>query len=1043
MAVNVALINLNCCSDAQDLMHQIVKEQKIDLIGVTEPYVCPQSSLWTANTGETAAVHTPGNTRARRVMLKRQHYVAVEWAGMGIATCYLPPSMTHEEYAVVLHQMQIDLRTEKMSTWIVMGDMNAKSTYWGYEKSDPKGILMEEWIASMDFRVLNRGEPTCVRWQGASTVDIVLVTPGLIDRVAGWWVRKDILSLSDHLYVTFGIAGVAHGVRDPLPAPCFPRWNMKQMDPDKLRAALLIMTWSKPQADDSQQERANMAEESAAKLTRLMTEASDATMPRIEHNGCKGDVYWWNASVDRLRTQCNRMRRKLKYHARKRRDPEEMMHRLAAFRKARKDFKLEIKKAKEACWDRMLSTLEADPWGRPYRIVLRKLKKKEYSGTETMERRDIEAAITALFPTSEEPLARNGEVEHDEMYNITPGELRAVIARTKSGKAPGPDGITAITWKLAAEVLQGDIIACFNACVRTGTFPRCWKRARLVLVPKQTGGDAGPAAYRPLCMLDELGKIFEKVLAGRICQHLAENGDLSPSQYGFRRGLSTVDAIIEFRKRTTRVTERGGYVIAVGLDIANAFGSLPWSRIVVAAERLGLPEYLVALIRSYLSERRLCCASVEGYMAETEVGCGVPQGSVLGPLMWNLVYDEVLRTPLPLGCSMLCYADDTVLLAVGDGIRDAQNMARHVAGIVIRGIHALGLRVAVRKTEAVLFTPKKIKWVEGMGVKIGEEMTPLKASMKYLGVIVDRKWSFGDHMEYATKKANAVASALGSLMPNMKGPNTRVRRLYASVVQSVLLYAVPAWHMVFLRSRTRWAAMMAVQRRTGIRVVAGYRTISEHAACLLGGIPPLDLMAQGYRTRYEWRLKARNGTWEEEWGYEEARQRMMKEVYGQWEERTAPRTVSGVSTTLRSAFKGNIKAWREGNRGSLTYWATQMLTGHGSFGVYLHNIGRRPTEVCEHCDGNNVDTVEHTLAECAAWSEHRDTLHAKTNARVTSENIIGVMLSSRESWRAVLEYAKVVLETKAKKEREMDAIDFLLTGKKHGRRRGRPPRKQQ
>lgn len=115
-----------------------------------------------------------------------------------------------------------------------------------------------------------------------------------------------------------------------------------------------------------------------------------------------------------------------------------------------------------------------------------------------------------------------------------------------------------------------------------------------------------------------------------------------------------MDAIIRVKSLTEAVVEEGGVVLAVSLDIANAFNTLPWDRVGGAVNHHQCPPYLARLVRDYFRDRAVEFVDGLGRPSGRELSCGVPQGSVLGPLMWNLVYDEILRTALHPGCGAVC-----------------------------------------------------------------------------------------------------------------------------------------------------------------------------------------------------------------------------------------------------------------------------------------------------------------------------------------------------------------------------------------------------
>lgn len=176
---------------------------------------------------------------------------------------------------------------------------------------------------------------------------------------------------------------------------------------------------------------------------------------------------------------------------------------------------------------------------------------------------------------------------------------------------------------------------------------------------------ASPAQYRPICLLSTMSKLFEHLVRDRLENEITQKGDLSENQHGFRKGHSTTDAVnavcSEARNEMETTLERRKLCALVALDVKNAFNTAHWGRIMEALEGKGISTYLIRILQRYLSDRRLFYSDADFISAS----CGVPQGSLLGPLLWNIMYDGILSCVKNRDVKTFAYADDVAVIAKG------------------------------------------------------------------------------------------------------------------------------------------------------------------------------------------------------------------------------------------------------------------------------------------------------------------------------------------------------------------------------------------
>jgi len=251
------------------------------------------------------------------------------------------------------------------------------------------------------------------------------------------------------------------------------------------------------------------------------------------------------------------------------------------------------------------------------------------------------------------PIRLIGELNHEE--------IKSAIWKMKPKGAPGIDGITAGILRKACLPLQEKITDLFLKCLQQGTFPECWKAARLVLIPKPGKDNLGDVkSYRPISLLPVLGKALESVIIENLARET--NLDSHSEQHGFTAGRSTVTAMEALYDWVDASSAR--HIFGDFFDITGAFDNVQWSPLLGQLLRLGASVGTLRIIGSYLNQRS-AEFTLEGTRHTKMLERGCPQGSKLGPTLWKVAMTSTF------GCitrsrttEIIAYADD-ILLMVG------------------------------------------------------------------------------------------------------------------------------------------------------------------------------------------------------------------------------------------------------------------------------------------------------------------------------------------------------------------------------------------
>lgn len=483
-----------------------------------------------------------------------------------------------------------------------------------------------------------------------------------------------------------------------------------------------------------------------------------------------------------------------------------------------------------------------------------------------------------------------------------------------------------------------------------------------------------PSSYIPISLLDGVGKVFERVLLNRLETHIIRAGALNANQHGFRRSKSTIDAIEEVLS-IAESAKRGpvqnrDLCVLVTLDVRNAFNSAPWRFIDEALRRSSVPHYLVKILRSYMEDKKLRISED----MNIPVTCVVPQGSVLGPTLWNLFYDGVLRLPVREGVRLVAFADDVAVVAVAHNAELVEQLVNPTLVDIVEWMTTNGLRLAPEKSECVVLTNKKA--YRNPDLHIQGCHIPVERAIRYLGVRLDTRLSFVDHATSVAAEARKAATALGRLMPNVGGPSQSKGKLLMSVVHSRLLYGAEVWADSSAKTQKSSNALLQAQRCAALKVARCYRTVSDMAALVLARMPPVTLLA-GARKR----TAAAKNT-----GAVLVKRDTTDDVIRRWQ--SLWDSTKKASWTKR--LIPDLSRWWQCGPREVIYHMSQALSGHGCFQNYLWTRDKTLSPACPHCTAE-IDDVEHTVFVCFFWSAERKEVEQSLGRPVRPEDVMDLL----------------------------------------------------
>ena len=747
---------------------------------------------------------------------------------IALINVYFPPRVSNFD----THLERLSTLLNKFPDAIIAGDFNCRHPSWGDRISSPNGEMLYGFIENKELTIVNESVTTCRTYNGSSAIDLTLSSGRLASKISNWQCSRD--TSSDHSIIWFDIEFSAIKIKGRPSS-----WKFvenSQTDWGKFQAALdqdicstILQLANCASTSQSIEYVTNQLQDA------ICCTARDTLKPKGRTKLIRTmQPIWWD-------DECITARKN--YHTALNSESTELV-----ISDCKRAYQRLIRNKRLNSWKAFIEEANnPSAWGNLYRIIKNKLKRSNEDmlfldcHSESSKKQRLDCILHHFFPTYNDDSLVHAM---SQTTTHTPGSIcisaRNVSTLIKSyinpKKAPGPDGITNGMIKHLDQQHALIITSLFQRCIDLEYFPTVWKAARVVLVPKPGKDNYTEfSSYRPISLLPCLGKMFEKILAEWLDQHLEDNSLINSNQFGFRKNHSAIDAL-DLLVGTTREKRKAGYKVSIiTFDIKGAFDNVSWSSVLTQLNLLGVPSKLFNIIASFLSDREVqCCYG--GITAKKSTSRGTPQGSVLSPLLWNIVMNSFLNLYSNSNSIAIAYADDISIVCWNKNKTALHDGCTKAIAKVNEWCQANSLELSLSKTKFIC-----------IGAKLDNVSGIIQSpSITVLGIIIDDRLLFHKHIRNQINKCQKASRCINKYCRLNFGLDSRKRvQLYTAWIRPILTYGSEIWGSSL--SKLSYSKLKSCEHQFLKFAIKGYRTISYISAQTLAKVTDIETFVREKR----------------------------------------------------------------------------------------------------------------------------------------------------------------------------------------------------
>ena len=432
---------------------------------------------------------------------------------------------------------------------------------------------------------------------------------------------------------------------------------------------------------------------------------------------------------------------------------------------------------------------------------------------------------------------------------ITIHEIIAAIKQAPSHKAPGYDGIPNSILKIALSIIKFPLLNIFNSSLQMGYYPAHFRNSVTVALRKPTKEDySSPKSYRPIALLNTMGKAMEFIVAKRI-QATAEAYFLLPDTHmGGRKLRSSEHGIHYVLECVFGAWSKNKVVSMLLLDVAGAYDKVSHKRLLHDLQRKGIDDVIIRWVANFLSERTTILKTNEHTSEITNISVGIPQGSPLSPILYLFYNSEIFEKIAKRrhqGVDSTGFVDDVGLLAVSHSTEEnCRKLATIHEEVCSPWAKKHGSEFAPAKYQLIHLTNKRLdKDALEASVKLPQYEIKPKDVAKYLGLIFDTRLTWKPHIESIKSKVTKSVGALYKITGSTWGGSyTAIRKIYKATVLPQITYCCSVWYPQFLDRKKGYLVKMleSVQAKAAMVITGADKGTSFPALNIEAFLVPID-----------------------------------------------------------------------------------------------------------------------------------------------------------------------------------------------------------